>query len=141
MALSDWLRRRRDEDVLRPLGELERLLMEQLWDGGELSVREVHAHHARLAYTTVMTTLDRLYKKGLLRRRKEGRAFFYAAAVTRQDFAAEMARQALRIMGSYTQRGAVLSTFVNAVTESDARLLDELERLVQSQRRRQKARE
>lgn len=114
--------------------------MDRLWGGGELSVREVHANHPHLAYTTVMTTLDRLYKKGLLRRRKDGRAFVYAAALSREDFAAEMARQAWRLMGNYAQRDAVLSTFVNAVTEADARLLDELERLVRCKRREQRRR-
>ena len=138
MKLADWLRRK-NSAPLRPLGELESMLMDEVWEAGEVSVREVHERHARnLAYTTVMTTLDRLYKKGLLRRRKDGRAFFYSAAMTRAEFAAAMAREALHMMGAYAGDGAVLSTFVNAVSESDARLLDELERLVQFKRREQK---
>lgn len=138
MKLLDWLGRGHKGAEVRPLGVLERLLMSQLWEAGEVSVREVQEHHSHLAYTTVMTTLDRLYKKGLLRRRKHGRAFLYAAAVTREEFAAAMARQALRIMGSYAGADAVLSTFVNVVSDSDARLLDELEQLVKSKRRQQR---
>ncbi|HEU5451617.1 MAG TPA: BlaI/MecI/CopY family transcriptional regulator [Terriglobales bacterium] len=138
MKLLDWLGRGHKGAEVRPLGALERLLMSQLWEAGEVSVREVQEHHSHLAYTTVMTTLDRLYKKGLLRRRKHGRAFLYAAAVTREEFAAAMARQALRIMGSYAGADAVLSTFVNVVSDSDARLLDELEQLVKSKRRQQR---
>ena len=62
--------------------------MEAVWRDGELRVRDVHERfQARLAYTTVMTTMDRLYKKGLLERRKEGRAFVYSARVTRRQLA------------------------------------------------------
>lgn len=138
MVLGRWFTRAHRA----PLGELEAVLMEQLWAaGGEVSVREAHQRHGgKLAYTTVMTTLDRLYKKGLLRRRKDGRAFFYSAALTREEFAAQVARQALEFMGSYAGRGAVLSTLVDAVSEADARLLDELERLVQSKRRQERQR-
>jgi predicted transcriptional regulator len=66
------------------LGALERQVMEHLWRAGrEASVRDVHEAFApSLAYTTLMTTLDRLHKKGLLRRRKEGRAFVYAPSVS-----------------------------------------------------------
>lgn len=138
MKLLDWLGRGHRGMEVRPLGDLERLLMDQLWEADEVSVREVQERHRHLAYTTVMTTLDRLYKKGLLRRRKQGRAFLYAAAVAREEFAAAMARQTLRIMGSYAGADAVLSTFVNAVSDSDARLLDELEQLVKSKRRQQR---
>jgi predicted transcriptional regulator len=60
------------------LGTLERQVMDLLWErAGEASVREVHdAFQGSHAYTTLMTTLDRLYKKGLLVRRKERRSLF-----------------------------------------------------------------
>lgn len=71
----------------KALGPLETQVMERVWEGpGPVSVREVHeCLGGELAYTTVMTTLDRLFKKGLLKRRREGRGFLYVAAVTRDN--------------------------------------------------------
>jgi len=138
MVLATWFARLLGGG-LRPLGELEASLLEQVWDAGEVSVRDLHRRDgAGLAYTTVMTTLDRLYKKGLLRRRKDGRAFLYSPAMTREKFAEAVARQAIAVMGECAGRSAVLSSFVNAMDTSDARLLDELERLVRSKRNAQK---
>ena len=60
--------------------------MEIMWTGGESNVRDVAEKLDRqLAYTTVMTTLDRLYKKGLLERRKSDRAFIYSPRLSRQE--------------------------------------------------------
>src|SRR5690348_10480745 len=68
------------------LGALEQRVMNCVWASGEVTVRHVlSAVGDQVAYTTVMTTLDRLYKKGLLRRRKAGRAFAYTAAVKRDE--------------------------------------------------------
>jgi predicted transcriptional regulator len=65
------------------LGALEREVMAIVWDRGEVNVRDTSARlSSRVAYTTVMTTLDRLFKKGLLTRRKVGRAFVYRATAT-----------------------------------------------------------
>ena len=67
-----WLKRYfgRQQSTLDRLGELETELMERVWARTEVSVRDLHEEmHGRLAYTTLMTTLDRLYKKGLLLRR------------------------------------------------------------------------
>ena len=62
---------RNEEPTPQPLGPLEVAVMEILWQRGESAVRDVVDRLERpLAYTTVMTTLDRLYKKALLDRRK-----------------------------------------------------------------------
>jgi predicted transcriptional regulator len=69
------------------LGSLEFELMEVLWSRGESSVRDVVPMLNRpLAYTTVMTTLDRLFKKGLLDRYKSDRAFVYSPQLSRQEW-------------------------------------------------------
>src|SRR3954462_7493624 len=69
------------------LRHLENTVMELLWRSGESNVHDVVAKLDRpLAYTTVMTTLDRLYKKGLLARRKVERAFLYAPRLTRPEW-------------------------------------------------------
>src|SRR3954467_13849633 len=78
--------RRPREIACFALGKLERQVMEETWRLGEVSVRDVHrSFNEQIAYTTLMTTLDRLFKKKLLERRKDGRAFVYAAVVSRDD--------------------------------------------------------
>src|SRR5438034_10440497 len=79
--------RRPSEVASLALGKLERQVLEETWKHREVSVRDVYiAFEERIAYTTLMTTLDRLYKKQLLARRKDGRAFLYAAAMSREEF-------------------------------------------------------
>jgi len=63
---------------------LELQCLKALWQIGEGSVRDVRAvlnEHRNLAYTTVMTVLDRLVRRGAVTRRKSGRAFFYSPLV------------------------------------------------------------
>lgn len=71
------------------LGELEQAVMDVLWGRSEaLSVREVHAalsNGRELAYTTVMTVLDRLAKKGIVVRNLDGRAWHYRPALSRAE--------------------------------------------------------
>jgi predicted transcriptional regulator len=116
------------------LGTLEVRLLESLWSrAGESAVRGVAADLPGTAYTTVMTTLDRLYKKGLLERRKEGRAFLYRPRYDRAEVEAMLARDAIDDLlreGGRSDPAALLVGFVEAVGERDAKMLDELERLV-----------
>ncbi len=76
------------------LGPLEVQVMEILWGAGERSVRDVVERLDRkLAYTTVMTTLDRLFKKGLLDRQKSERAFLYSPRVSHHGMGAPARRR------------------------------------------------
>ena len=78
---------RSPRELLRArLGTLERQVIEVVWAGAEVTVRDVHARlDGKVAYTTVMTTLDRLFRKGLLARTKRSRAFVYSALATREE--------------------------------------------------------
>ena len=114
--------------------------MDVLWTDRDLAVRDVQARLPRqCAYTTVMTTLDRLYKKGVLQRRQSGRAFLYSAAVTRAQLQARIAGDVLAgLLGS--SDGAtvpVLSNLVESVgsQQGGADLLQALEQLVKDKRR------
>ena len=79
------------EDVVTTGGST-REVMEVVWSGGESTVRRVQAALPRpVAYTTVMTTLDRLFKKGFVTRTRVGRAFLYCAAHTREQTEAAVA--------------------------------------------------
>jgi predicted transcriptional regulator len=72
------------------LGELEGAVLDALWDAGELATPAVHEKVGlprKLAYTTILTVLQRLNKKGLAGRREEGRAHVYFAALSREEFA------------------------------------------------------
>ena len=114
--------------------------MNVLWSEGDLAVRDVQTRLARqIAYTTVMTTLDRLYKKGVLVRRASGRAFLYSAAVTRTQLQAQIAGRVLAgiLQGREAATVPVLSNLVESVGAQDggADLLETLEALVRDKRR------
>lgn len=123
--------------ALGQLGALETEMMERIWRSGETSVREVHTEFAqRLAYTTVMTTMDRLYKKGMLQRRKVGKAFLYVALLTEQEYREQLAHHLFgMVLHDGNNSSTVLSNFVDAVGEADEKLLDNLDQLVQAKRR------
>ena len=123
--------------ALEPLGSLESELMEHIWLLGETSVRDLHREFAaRLAYTTVMTTLDRLYKKGLLARRRVGKAYVYAATLQEKDYRARAAQHLINLaLHDGRHRHAVLSCFVDAVSEADQNMLRQLDQLVKAKRR------
>src|SRR5579871_6230778 len=105
-----------------PLGRLENAVMEVLWHTGEANVRDVALRLPRpLAYTTVMTTCDRLYKKGLLERRKQDRAFFYSPRLSRREWEQKRAGDVVaELLANPEQRSELLiSCFVDAVSERD----------------------
>jgi predicted transcriptional regulator len=140
--LRGFLRPR--ELVVPALGKLERAVMEEVWKRQEVSVREMHvAFDERLAYTTLMTTFDRLYRKGLLDRRKSGRAFVYAARVTREELEQGVAED---VIDSLLGRNAnsvepILACIVETVSERDRELLDALDQLVKEKKRELQGRE
>jgi len=120
------------------LGRLEAAVMEVLWARGAGRVHEVAAELGRrLAYTTVMTTLDRLFKKGLLDRSKQKRAFVYAPRMSRPEWERRRAAELVAgfLDGPETSRELLLSCFLEALGEQDAPLLDELERKIRLKRR------
>jgi predicted transcriptional regulator len=84
-----------------------------------------------------MTTLDRLYKKGLLDRRMPDRAFVYSARLSRQDWERARAENVLAdfLTGPHASRELLLSSFLDAVGEHDSALLDELEKKIRRKRR------
>ncbi len=123
---------------VQALGSLEEATMNVLWQAGPLSVREVNRKLASkgLAYTTVMTTLDRLFKKGLLTRSKDGFAYVYEPALTRDEFQQRLVQAA--VSGLMTKKNAVpvLAAFVDAAAGLDEENLARLEALIAERRRR-----
>jgi predicted transcriptional regulator len=119
------------------LGPLEQQLLSALWMRGSATVREIlDAGDIKLAYTTVMTTLDRLFKKQLLNRMAEGRAFRYSPRYTQEQLEKAAVGETIRqLLDSGTTAALPLSYLVEAVSEHDARLLDDLQRLLNEKRR------
>ncbi|WP_041938730.1 MULTISPECIES: BlaI/MecI/CopY family transcriptional regulator [Frankia] len=106
------------------LGDLERSVMDVLWSSeGWLTAREVAArldHERDLAYTTVLTVLERLERKGFVRRQRAARAHRYAASDSREAVVAEAMMEAL---GTADDRGSALVRFVGSVSAEEAEIL------------------
>jgi predicted transcriptional regulator len=120
------------------LGDLESAVMEVVWAHGEVSVRDVQRRlEARrpIAYTTVMTTLVRLARKGLLGRRKVEGAYWYVAAVSREQLATTVADSV--IDGLLDGFGpAAVSRLLDRVEREDPGRIEALARLIEERRRR-----
>ncbi|MFZ0761769.1 MAG: BlaI/MecI/CopY family transcriptional regulator [Candidatus Sulfotelmatobacter sp.] len=121
----------------QPLGPLEQSMLDRLWARGSATVRELlEDGYQDLAYTTVMTTLDRLFKKGVLTRTEEGRAFRYVPRFSRQELHREAAGHAFRqLLEASPSSSLPLSFLVEILGERDAQLLDDLRKLVERKRR------
>lgn len=105
------------------LGRLEQQVMAALWQAREeLGGREVAQRLPSHAYTTLVTVLDRLSHKGLVRRRLEGRTRRYAAIGTEADHAATLMHEALRRGGD---PGLVLTAFLSAMTGTERSALEQ----------------
>ena len=118
----------------RPLGELELAIMEVLWAGSPRIVHEIGEalSERSLAYNTVMTTADRLYKKGLLVREKVGHAFSYSPRIGRDAYDRQLVAAVLQDLPTASM-AAMLSGFLDFAA-SDDEALAELERLIEERK-------
>ena len=118
------------------LGELESAVMETLWAQSQQTVNEVEErlrNKREIAHTTVLTTLDRMYRKGYLIREKQAKAFVYAPRYTRDEFERMLAQEVLgALIGHFTE--PALSTFVDLVSDEPG-ALDQLEEKIRAKRR------
>jgi len=138
LFLSRQLVRNTETTTPFVLGPLEIMVMEVLWARGESTVRGVIDQLDRsLAYTTVMTTLDRLFKKGILERRMSDRAFSYWPRWSRQEWHQKRAGDLVAgfLAGPQSSsKSLLISCLVEAVGQHDEALLDELERKIRMKR-------
>jgi predicted transcriptional regulator len=128
-----------DQGVKQVLGELEADVMEALWQKPKQSVIEVEEKlrlKREIAHTTVLTTLDRMHRKGYLLREKHGKAFVYAPRYTREEFQQGLVQEVLgALIGDLGE--SAISTFVDLIGEDNAKL-DQLEALIKEKRGKQK---
>lgn len=118
------------------LGELESAVMEILWADSGQTVNEVEEQlrtKRDIAHTTVLTTLDRMYRKGYLLREKQAKAYVYSPRYTREQFGRTMAQEVLGALIGHSAETA-LSTFVDLIS-NDPNGLDQLEAKIREKRR------
>ena len=112
---------------MRGFGELEAVVMDRVWEhGGPVTVRELFDDLRRerpIAYTTVMSTMDNLHRKGWLARDKDGKAYRYTAVASRDEYSARLMREAMAEAGDTE---AVLSHFVAAMDGDQSQVLREV---------------
>ena len=127
--------KRRPSPLAAIFGPLEVRVLEALWARDTSAcVRDLQPQFPGVAYTTLMTTLDRLFRKGTLSRVKSGRAFFYVPTSSQDELVSRLAGSAIATMlpGDTSAVRPILSMFVDTVGQRDRALLDELEALVRA---------
>ena len=122
------------------LFDLEATIMDIVWSRklDQFAVSDVLAvleRRREIAYTTIMTTVVRLYEKGVLARRRDGKRYLYSPRFSREEFLQSTARDVLRGLSSdSTGRGAI-ALLVETLSSADEDLLDELERVIRRRRK------
>ncbi len=124
-----------DNSLRGQLGPLEQKVLDAVWSLGTATVREV-VRDGKLwqTYPTIMTTMDRLFKKGLLTRVPDGRAFRYSPRYSPEELERAEAIDGIRRLLVSRNASLHLSYLVQEVSAQDGRLLDELHSLVEQQR-------
>ena len=121
----------------RVLGDIEKPVMDVLWDRDEVTGREVFEEVSRgrpLAFTTILTVLDRLLKKGLIRRTKRGRLFVYTAAMSRDDFVRQVSHEVLQGIMDISASSAATS-FVDILYKTSPEEIERLSKLIEERKR------
>ena len=118
------------------LGELEAVVMQIIWQRGEVTVRGVREAllpDRPLAYTTVMTIMSRLAQKGILATRKQGKVFYYQATATPHEFIAQRAQQAVQdVLASFGD--VAMAYFLHELDDADPEQLAALRDLIPKER-------
>lgn len=119
------------------LGELEHAVLEELWEQGANHAKGVHARlgvQRGITHNTVQSTLERLYRKALLSRTKEGHAYVYRPALEREAFLARLIEQVTHPLADNLPEESLLSAFVDFADEKDEQGLDRLQALIERKR-------
>jgi predicted transcriptional regulator len=120
---------------VRGFGDLEAVIMHRVWEHDEpVTVRELFdelSAERTIAYTTVMSTMDNLHRKGWLDRVREGKAYRYTATASREQYSARLMREALADGGDAE---AVLSHFVAQIADGESEALRSVLRKLRGRR-------
>ena len=121
----------------RVLGDIERLVMDVLWDRVEVTGREVLEEIQKerpLAFTTILTVMDRLLKKGLIKRKKMGGVFVYAPSISRDEFVKQVSEEVLEGILDISVSSAA-SSFVDILYKTSPDEMDRLSRLIEERKK------
>ena len=127
------------EGLEKMLGKLEAQVMEAVWENDSAvcvdDVREALATGGKdAAYTTIMTTLSRLFSKGLLAREQRGKAYYYTARVTRRELTSGVTKQVIdSLLTTFAE--PAMAYFVEALGEDDPGKLDALAAMIDRQKK------
>ncbi|MEC8327094.1 MAG: BlaI/MecI/CopY family transcriptional regulator [Pseudomonadota bacterium] len=119
------------------LGDLEKLLLHYLWQHGCSDVKTVFAHFENTrggSLNTYQSTLERLYKKGLLSRHKEGHAFHYKARVERHELIGQLIKSITTDFVGEDDGNSLIAAFSSMSSEFNVEQLDKLESLIEQQK-------
>ena len=118
------------------LGDLETAVMEVCWRLESFGIKDVHTRLAEqrpVAYTTVQTTIERLYRKGMLKRTGRGRTFTYAPAVARDEFLKGITKHVLdSLFGNFAE--PTVASLVDILSEQEPEQVDRLLEAIEARR-------
>ena len=121
----------------RVLGDLERLVMDILWNRGDVTGREVLEEIEKtrpLALTTILTVMDRLLKKGLIKRKKRGGVFVHTPSISRDDFVRQVSEEVMQGILDISASSAA-SSFVDILYKTSPEEMDRLSRLIEERKK------
>ena len=121
----------------RVLGDLEKSVMDVLWEKGEVTGRGVFeevGHGRALAFTTILTVIDRLLKKGLVKRVKKEKLFVYTASMSRDDFVRKVSQEVLQGIFDISASSAATS-FIDILYKTSPEEIDRLSRLIEERKK------
>lgn len=120
------------EGYSKVLGRLEQEILDVLWANGALSGKAVYSNingTRDIALTTVLTVIERLAKKGLLKKERAEGIYMYSCAYSREEFASAVSQEVFKGILEISSSGASAS-FVNILAQSDPEELDRLSALI-----------
>jgi predicted transcriptional regulator len=122
------------------LGELEKLVLNYLWKEGEADVKQIHSilsQERQSSVNTIQSALERLYKKQLLSRTKQGHAYHYRARVEREQLIAQLIKDVASDFTSKHDQSGLMAAFVSLSSELSMADLDRLEDIIEQRRRQE----
>jgi len=122
-----------------PFGDLEEKVMDAVWKLGNATVSETREYLGKdkFAHTTIMTILDRLYKKGILTRKKEGKGYRYYPLMTKEEFEKAVAKKVISDMVK-SNPSLALPAFEGVIEELSAEEIEKLKKLIEEKVKNEK---
>jgi len=127
------------EGLNQVLGMLEKDIMEVLWNRGESCVSDIldsFPSDRNISYSTVITVTNRMAKKGLLKKRKLGKAYFYTPAYNKEEFLELVSKRVVEGISEFSLQSAIVN-FVDYMSQVDPKKIEYFSKLIESKRQSQ----